>query len=306
MPAKLSFHVPDQAVCLRVLGAGADVVVGRDGQVDIPIVHASVSRRHARITEVAPDDWRIADLESKNGTRIDGARIRTAALGQQRWFALGDVYCEFELVDAPAVAQLQLRSAERRHASAAWTAKVQAGSDLQPLLGNLLNAIVELTEGERGFLLTPDGKGQLWLAACYAMKPDELGSTAFSGSRSAVQRAIDERRAIYLSSQHDRAWLADRASIVAQGIRALVCVPLLHDTELLGVAYVDTADAAHAFTDLDAQVLAALVDHGASVLAASRLAAKLAELSAWVAVDAGGMTIVPGTPKAWPLRTAPA
>lgn len=300
MPAKLSIHLPDQAVAIRTIPDGADVVLGRDSSAELPLRHASVSRRHAQLTELSPGVWQLRDLNSKNGTRIDGTRIERAQLAHGRWFAIGDVYCEFELIGAFDSLQPSMRAAERRQASAAWTAKLRADTDLQPMLGELLNAIVQVAECQRGFLLSPDANGQFRVVACYALAPDDLGAAAFSGSRSAVDRVISERRPVYLSDRRDRAWLADRASVVAQGIRALVCVPLLSDGELLGIAYADTADEARVFTELDAEVLAALVDRAGSVLAASKLAAQLAQLSAWVAVDASGITRVPGALPMWP------
>ena len=68
--------------------------------VDIQLDDSSVSRRHAllRILDGAPI---IEDLESRNGTRVNGCAIVAPAL-----LAVGDRVClgdsEFELVTAPA------------------------------------------------------------------------------------------------------------------------------------------------------------------------------------------------------------
>jgi hypothetical protein len=298
MRAKLSLHLPDQAIAIRELPEGSDVMLGRDPACELSLAHASVSRRHARLVD-SGDGWRLSDLDSKNGTRLDGARIDSAALRHGQWFAVGDVYCEFELIDAERQAQLQARATERRHASAAWTARLRGDGDLQALLGELLNAIVNVAECQRGFLLTPAANGQLQVSACYDLAPADLKSSAYSGSRSAVERVQREHRPLYLSDERDRAWLKDRASVVAQKITALVCLPLLHAGELLGIAYADTSAPAHVFTDLDAEVLSALVDHASSVLAAGRLAAQLAQLTAWVAVDTRGDTHAAGAAEIW-------
>src|SRR5579859_3824348 len=52
-------------------------VVGRDPVADVFLPSTSVSRRHAFIT-VEGDIAIVADLQSKNGTRIDGAVVTTA------------------------------------------------------------------------------------------------------------------------------------------------------------------------------------------------------------------------------------
>lgn len=298
MRAKLSLHVPDQAVAIRMLDDGSTVVLGRDPGCELALAHASVSRRHARL-EGRAGNWQLTDLNSKNGTRLDGVRIESAELCHGQWFAVGDVYCEFERVDAGRLSQLQARATERRQSSAAWTARLRSDGDLQALLGELLNAIVNVAECQRGFLLTPDAAGQLRVAACFGLAPADLRSSLYSGSRSAVDRVQRESRALYLSDERDRAWLKDSASVVAQKITALVCLPLLHEGELLGIAYADTSAPAHVFTDLDAEVLTALVDHASSVLAAKRLAAQLAQLTAWVEVDSQGATRAAGAAEIW-------
>lgn len=306
MPAKISMHIPDQAVVVRVLADASDVELGRDSKLPVPLLHASVSRRHARLAETRPGVWQLTDLESKNGTRVDGARIQSAQLVSGRWFAIGDVYCEFEIIGSQEQDLLRTRAAERRNISQAWGARLRTNVDLQPLLADLLTGIVQVAECQRGFLLTPDSLGEMRVVACYALEPDELRASAFSGSRSAVERVRRKRQPVYLSDESDRAWLKDRVSVIAQGISALVCLPLLHDGELLGIAYADTSAEARVFTDLDAEVLGALVDHAASALAASRLAAQLARLSAWVAVDAKGATRSAPNPPAWTAPGAPA
>ena len=61
-------------IALAKLGEG--VVVGRAaGQSDLVVAHATVSRRHARISLVG-DTLRIEDLGSTNGTSVDGKPVR--------------------------------------------------------------------------------------------------------------------------------------------------------------------------------------------------------------------------------------
>ena len=60
-------------------------IVGRDGEADVRINDASVSRRHARIV-VDSDTAAVEDLQSKNGTRIGGVLV-----AQQARLAKGDV-----------------------------------------------------------------------------------------------------------------------------------------------------------------------------------------------------------------------
>lgn len=49
-------------------------IIGRSPDADVPLMHSSVSRRHARIT-IHDGDLYIDDLDSKNGTFVCGRRI---------------------------------------------------------------------------------------------------------------------------------------------------------------------------------------------------------------------------------------
>ncbi|MGH8172244.1 MAG: FHA domain-containing protein [Rhodanobacteraceae bacterium] len=295
MPAKLSIHVPTQAVAIRVLEDGTDLVLGRAPESDCVLAHDSVSRRHARIRHAGGERWTIEDLGSKNGIRVDGNRVQSADLAASQWLAVGDVFCEFERVGPEAVEHLNARAQHRRQSSQLWIDRISTSDNVDGLMDTLLRGIVEIAECRRGFLLVVDRAGSLHVRACHAMDPADLNGIAFSGSRSAVDRSILERRSVYLSDRHDHEWLQDKASVVARGIRALASLPLQHEGRLLGVAYADTDDEAKIFTELDADLLEAFADHAANALAAVELDATLTRMESAFAGATGNATRWPGT-----------
>jgi pSer/pThr/pTyr-binding forkhead associated (FHA) protein len=56
-------------------GAGDQFSIGRDASCDLTITDMTVSRLHAQL-ERTPEGWLISDLESTNGTRVNGWRVR--------------------------------------------------------------------------------------------------------------------------------------------------------------------------------------------------------------------------------------
>jgi hypothetical protein len=298
--ARLSIHVPDEAVHVRELNTPAEFILGRDPQCDIVISHHSISRRHLRLWLDEDGHWRLQDLGSKNGTRLGGHVLEDGqSLAGGSWFAVGDVYIRFDLIDSTTGRSQQAEADRRRHSSMIWNTRLRHGTQAQKLIGDLLRGIVDIAEAKRGFLLSTDRHGEWRVRACYAIAPDELSGHAFSGSRSAVDRAISARRAVYLSDQRDQAWLQQQASVLDAGIRALLAMPLLRDGKVLGVVYADTDDAERVYTDLDAQLLDALVEHAGSVMSALELEASLAEVSALLSVDLDGMSAELGPAPQW-------
>jgi transcriptional regulator with GAF, ATPase, and Fis domain len=240
------------------------------------IPHASVSRQHARI-EVG-SSWHVQDLGSKNGLRVEGARVDAALLERRSWLAVGDVFCEFEVFDTAGADRVRLREQQRRHSSAAWQDRLAIARGIDELLAQTLQGMMELAECRRGFLLLGDGSGPLRLSQANALDPAEIEGASFSGSRSAVERAMRERRPVFLSGARDRPWLKGAPSVVALGIRALACVPLLHHERLLGAVYVDTDEDAKVFTDFDVELLQAFAERAATALTLGGIEGELRHL----------------------------
>jgi pSer/pThr/pTyr-binding forkhead associated (FHA) protein len=56
-------------------GVAQTFTIGRDRSCDLAIDHLTVSRVHARLQRTG-DGWRLSDLGSTNGTRVNGWRVR--------------------------------------------------------------------------------------------------------------------------------------------------------------------------------------------------------------------------------------
>jgi len=57
----------------------ASITVGRHPENSIVIEDVSVSGRHARFVRVGADDYKLEDLGSTNGTRVNGAALKDEA-----------------------------------------------------------------------------------------------------------------------------------------------------------------------------------------------------------------------------------
>jgi len=80
------------------------------------------------------------------------------------------------------------------------------------------------------------------------------------------------------------AWLASRDSVVAAGLSALVCVPLLEDGRVLGAIYADRITRGEAITTLDLELLQAFAENASVWIAARRTSEQLEALgdaAAW-------------------------
>ena len=61
---------------------GDETLIGRNPTTDITLLDEGISREHALILwDRESDEFTIEDLQSTNGTKVNGKRVRSATLG---------------------------------------------------------------------------------------------------------------------------------------------------------------------------------------------------------------------------------
>src|SRR5262245_15787891 len=76
--------------------AATALEVGCDRACDLVLTDAKVSRKHLRLT-LTREGVLVSDLESKNGTRLDGTRIREAYVADGGHLVIGDSTLEVRI-----------------------------------------------------------------------------------------------------------------------------------------------------------------------------------------------------------------
>ncbi len=76
-----------------------EVVIGRNPTTDITLLDEGISREHALILfdEDGPD-YIVEDLQSTNGTKVNGKRVRSAALAEGDEIQIGQTIFRFVLI----------------------------------------------------------------------------------------------------------------------------------------------------------------------------------------------------------------
>jgi len=74
--------------------SGEEVTIGRDQSNRLPIPFPNVSRRHARVI-FQDEEYRLEDLDSTNGTFVNGIRIKRCVLRNNDQIRIGSVRMVF-------------------------------------------------------------------------------------------------------------------------------------------------------------------------------------------------------------------
>ncbi len=129
-----------------------------------------------------------------------------------------------------------------------------------------LEAAIDLTGAERGFLLGPD-------AELVARAGDEGGSDG--PSRSIALRAIQREEPVLTTDAEIDARFAEQRSVHALRLKSVLCVPILAPRGTLGALYVDNRVQRGRFSEQERELLLAFADQVAIALSNARLHAEL-------------------------------
>ncbi|HEX7184914.1 MAG TPA: GAF domain-containing protein [Thermoanaerobaculia bacterium] len=290
MPARLTVHFPSRPARSYLLPDGCETVVGRDPDCGVALDDDRVSRRHAVLAPGA-SGWSIADLGSKNGTSVGGmpAESGPSFLQERSWISFGGLIARFETLSLPIdrIERIDEERLRRLTTSLELRRELNPGAGLGELLPRVVASMLELTNAERGFLLLASPAGDLEVAARSGISWEDLQAREFSGSLGAVQRVLANGCPVVSADALSDSELGERASVVATGIRALLCVPVRALDRLIGVMYADSRKPGAAFTELDLEILEALAAQAGLAIAVARLDVELKGLAHRIAEAPG-------------------
>lgn len=143
--------------------------------------------------------------------------------------------------------------------------------DLQTVLNQVMDAIIQLTGAERGFLMLQDDDGALSVQAARNFDQQTLGSDDFKYSRTVANQVLDSGKPILTTNAAEDPRFSGQASIVAQSLRSVMATPLLTRGRVIGVVYVDSKALAGLFREDDLTALDALSGQAAVAIENARL-----------------------------------
>jgi hypothetical protein len=260
---------------------GDRITIGRGPENEIQLRDTSISRTHVEIFRKGTKYY-LQDLKSKNGTFVDGMRIRAGmeyeikegipiAVGKT-FFSLGKAYPEDVLAildsvdlfkelegngdlaikDRPLTAQKNMELIYK------VSNVLMQSLNIKDVLERILNYVMELLKRiDRGvIILVNEETGQIQDVISIYKSGDEDCNMPYS--RSVVEQVMRERKPVTMldTLTVDQASLSD--SIKMRRIRSVMCVPLISRQKIRGVIYVDSVNQPHGFRKEDLDLLTAL------------------------------------------------
>lgn len=277
-----------------------EATIGRDPTSMVAIGDPSVSRKHCLLRR-EDGRFQIKDLDSRNGTLVNGQQIKEQWLRHGDEIATGDsvflfltedeeraappsriefdegqVSTDTKIIYPKDVVYLQPDRLLRELPPTSQVARnlsgllkisrvVHAIRDLEELQAQLLDLIFEIVPAGRGAILLGDGSSPEF-SSLYARTRHRGQPQLVRVSRTVTRRVMKEDIAILGVDVSASDSLREVESLAASQVRSLLCVPLSVFERMVGCIYLDSTNVANRFQEDHLQLMAAVAGISAVAL----------------------------------------
>jgi phosphoserine phosphatase RsbU/P len=281
--------------------------IGRKAENDLQLLSDTVSRQHAEIV-YEQDIYHLVDVGSKRGTFVNDQMIERYALQHLDRIRIGGeedqqiIFLDETIEKASAIfdssPNLALSAAlPDRSRSSSANEELQKLSrfievnqafkfSLTPddVLCLIVDAAIEITQAERGFLMLRNDNGDLEFKVARDRARNWLIGNEFAMSRSVVEDAFKQNRSIIINDALETASNLARVSVRSLDLRSIACIPLRRfqmsenmdattvlKRDVIGVLYVDSHLTGGSLTETSLRLLESLAFEATKSLESVRL-----------------------------------
>jgi transcriptional regulator with GAF, ATPase, and Fis domain len=281
-----------------------EVTIGREASNGIAVTDPSVSRKHFLVRS-QDGRFRVRDLESRNGTLVNGTGIEEQWLEHGDQIAAGDSSFLFLLEDeemTPAASRVEFEDSEataettiihprdvvylqpdrllRELPATSRVARnlnallkisriLHAIRDLNDLQGQLLDLIFEVVPAGRGAILLADREGHEFNSTFARMR--QAGQAQLvKVSRTVARQVLEQGIAMLGSDVPSSSELREVESLAASQVRSLLCVPLTVFQRVIGCIYLDSDSLSNRLNEEHLQLVTAIAGISAVALENAR------------------------------------
>lgn len=256
------------------------VVIGRSPECDLALPATSISRQHARLLRVQ-GKWYLEDMQSRNGTFVNGQGIKTRTLLKHNdRIRICDFVAAFHdsvlstMPDELVSDLSEVQGSTAHETSSGHSSKILANQpaenlkvilqisnylvktlELDQLLPRIVDSLFQLfKQADRCFLIVDDGHGKLSPLAIRTRQPEEALTADYS--HSIVMKCLESAEAFLTEDTGDDVRLRESESVAGWKPRSVMCVPLSSaEGQAFGVIQIDTPSRQKKFTQDDLNLL---------------------------------------------------
>jgi hypothetical protein len=230
--------------------------IGRGEENDIKLPDPLLADAHAHVHFDGRDHY-ITSIDKHGDLHVNGKRRKKHKLIHQDALKIGETEMLFSIYDEPIAETDAAKTMEALNSYRKlfeFSERLLGNYDLTDLLNVLMDAVVAITNADKGFLILLEGS-DLRVKVARNLKRENLADALQQLSDSIVDKVVQTKKAVIVSDAlHDQEF-SNAMSVMSLKLSSVMCVPLLERGNLLGVLYVGNDSVAQLFDESHLEVL---------------------------------------------------
>ena len=242
--------------------------VGRAGGNDVSVEEESLADYHAQVI-FDGREFNFSEVDARAEMLLNGKKKRRGKLLHGDRLTLGSVDLVFSLYDE-AVAAAQEENDPSTELSGLrklydFSQRLMELRSVPELLSALMDAVIEVTNADKGFLILTEAEGPR-VAVARNLKHENITDAVRQLSDSIIKRVIDSKKPLIVSDAlHDEQWRGSE-SVMNLKLCSVMCAPLMAQGELLGILYVGNDNVVNLFEERSLDVLTIFAGQASLIL----------------------------------------
>ncbi|MDB4968748.1 MAG: Sigma-54 dependent transcriptional regulator, Fis family [Myxococcales bacterium] len=230
--------------------------IGSGEENDISLPDPLLADTHAHI-HFDGRDFNITSIDKHGDLHVNGKKRKKHRMIHQDTLKIGATDLTFSLYDEPPTDEEAAKTMEALNSYRKlfeFSERLLLNYDLTELLDALMDAVVAITNADKGFLILLEGN-ELRVKVARNLKRENLADALQQLSDSIVEKVIKTKKAVIVSDAlHDQEF-SNAMSVMSLKLSSVMCVPLLERGNLLGAIYVGNDSVAQLFDESHLEVL---------------------------------------------------
>jgi transcriptional regulator with GAF, ATPase, and Fis domain len=230
--------------------------IGSGEENDIVLNDPLLADSHAHV-HFDGRDFNVTSIDKNGDLHVNGKRRKKHRLVHQDVMKIGASEMTFSLYDEPPTDEEAAKTMEALNSYRKlfeFSEKLLSNYDLAELLDQLMDAVIQITNADKGFLILLENN-ELRVKIARNLKRENLADAIQQLSDSIVDKVIKTRKAVIVSDALHDTEFANAMSVMSLKLSSVMCVPLLERGNLLGVLYVGNDSVTQLFDESHLEVL---------------------------------------------------
>ncbi len=147
-----------------------------------------------------------------------------------------------------------------------FSQKMLTEYELPSLINSLMDAVIAITQAEKGFLILSEND-EFKVKVARNMHEEDVSSAVAQVSDAVVARVVKERKPLIVNDALNDADFNSSQSIINLNLCSVLCVPLLDRGSLIGLIYVGNTSITKIFTDQHLELITVFAAQASLIIA---------------------------------------